>query len=170
VFRRTVNWGIEHGITTATFHIQTPYPGTRLHARMQRDGRIVTENWDHYDTRHVVFRPALLRPEALKSGYDWAYREFYKWSAISRASLHHGSLKHQAKHFFYASGWRKFEPLWDLLIRARQLAHITPLLEAVLSRVSRSGIEASSQGAAEAVPLSSPLFPILTSETAGETN
>ena len=27
VFRRTVDWAVEHGITTATFHIQTPYPG-----------------------------------------------------------------------------------------------------------------------------------------------
>ena len=35
VFRRTVDWAIEHGITTATFHIQTPYPGTRLFARME---------------------------------------------------------------------------------------------------------------------------------------
>src|SRR5204862_1468910 len=26
VFRRTVEWAVEHGITTATFHIQTPYP------------------------------------------------------------------------------------------------------------------------------------------------
>ena len=34
VFRRTVDWAIEHGITTATFHIQTPYPGTKLFARM----------------------------------------------------------------------------------------------------------------------------------------
>ena len=41
VFRRTVDWAIEHGITTATFHIQTPYPGTRLFARtMAREGRI----------------------------------------------------------------------------------------------------------------------------------
>ena len=38
VFRRTVDWAIEHGITTATFHIQTPYPGTRLFARMQQQG------------------------------------------------------------------------------------------------------------------------------------
>ena len=28
VFKRTVDWAIEHGITTSTFHIQTPYPGT----------------------------------------------------------------------------------------------------------------------------------------------
>ena len=138
VFRRTVDWGIEHGITTATFHIQTPYPGTRLYAQMVRDGRMVTRNWDLFDTRHVVYKPAQLSPEALKAGYDWAYREFYRWNSIARASLHHGSVKHQAKHFFYAAGWKKFEPLWDLLIRARQLTHVTPLLEGVLSRVTRT--------------------------------
>ena len=137
VFRRTVDWAIEHGITTSTFHIQTPYPGTLLHARMQREGRILTRDWDLYDTRHVVYRPARLKPEVLKAGYDWAYREFYRWGSISRASLHHGTLKHQAKHFFYAAGWKRFEAVWDLLIRARQLAWATPLLEGVLSRVTK---------------------------------
>jgi radical SAM superfamily enzyme YgiQ (UPF0313 family) len=139
VFKRTVDWAVEHGITTATFHIQTPYPGTRLHAHMVRQGRVLTRDWDLYDTRHVVYRPAQLRPEVLKAGYDWAYREFYRWASIGRASLHHGTLKHQAKHFFYASGWKKFEPVWDLLIRTRQLARVTPLLEGVLSRVTSAG-------------------------------
>src|SRR5215468_2407187 len=137
VFQRTVDWAVEHGITTATFHIQTPYPGTRLYARLRSEGRIITSNWDLYDTRNVVYRPARLRPEALKAGYDWAYKEFYTWNSIARASLRHGSLKHQIKHFFYASGWKKFEPLWDLMIRARQLRKVTPLLEGVLSRVTR---------------------------------
>jgi radical SAM superfamily enzyme YgiQ (UPF0313 family) len=136
VFRRTVDWAIEHGITTATFHIQTPYPGTRLFARMEAEGRIVTRDWDLYDTRHVVYRPARLAPRALKDGYDWAYREFYRWPSIVRGSLAHGSMKHQAKHFFYAAGWKKFEPLWDAVIRARQLPSMTPLLEGVLSKVS----------------------------------
>ena len=136
VFQRTVDWAIEHGITTATFHIQTPYPGTLLHTRMEREGRIVTHDWDLYDTRHVVYRPARLKPEALKKGYDWAYREFYRWGSITRASLHHGTLKHQAKHFFYASGWKKFEAVWDFMIRTRQLRRVTPLLEGVLSRVT----------------------------------
>jgi hypothetical protein len=55
---------------------------------------------------------------------------------VSRASLFHGSLKHQAKHFFYAAGWKKFEPAWNLVIRAKQLRLMTPLLEAVLSNVT----------------------------------
>ena len=136
VFRRTVDWAIEHGITTATFHIQTPYPGTRLFARMEAEGRITTRDWDLYDTRNVVYRPARLTPAALKDGYDWAYREFYRWPNIARGSLAHGSLKHQAKHFFYAAGWKKFEPLWDFVIRAKQLRAMTPLLESVLSKVT----------------------------------
>jgi radical SAM superfamily enzyme YgiQ (UPF0313 family) len=153
VFKRTVDWAIEHGITTATFHIQTPYPGTRLHARMAREGRMLTRNWNLYDTRHVVYRPAQLRPEKLKEGYDWAYREFYRWNAIARASLHHGTLKHQAKHFFYAAGWKKFEPLWDMIIRARQLTRVTPLLEGVLSRVTGSKREVRNQSAGAVFPI-----------------
>lgn len=137
VFQRTVNWAIDNGITTATFHIQTPYPGTGLYARMQREGRMLTNDWNLFDTRHVVYRPAQLRPEVLKEGYDWAYEEFYRWSSILRASLRHGTLKHQTKHFFYASGWKKFEPLWDFIIRARQLTRVTPLLEGVLSKVTK---------------------------------
>jgi radical SAM superfamily enzyme YgiQ (UPF0313 family) len=136
VFRRTVDWAIEQGITTATFHIQTPYPGTKLFARMVKHDRLVTRDWDLYDTRHVVFRPARLSPESLQAGYDSAYADFYRWSSIARASFSHGTVKHQAKHFFYAAGWRKFEPLWNVVIRARQLRCMTPLLESVLSKVT----------------------------------
>ena len=138
VFQRTVDWAVSHGLTTATFHIQTPYPGTALYSRMENEGRITTRNWDLYDTRHVVFRPSRLTPAALKSGYDRAYREFYRWSSIGRAALTHGSLKHQAKHFFYAAGWKKFEREWNAIIRLGQLQRMTPLLEAVLARVTAS--------------------------------
>src|SRR4029078_12571621 len=109
------DWPAPHGITTATFHIQTPYPGTRLYARMEAAGRLLTRDWDLYDTRHVVYRPARLTPDRLKAGYDWASRAFYRWSAIARASLAHDSMKHRAKHFGYAAGWKKFEPLWDVV-------------------------------------------------------
>lgn len=158
VFRRTVDWAMEQGITTATFHIQTPYPGTKLHAHMVREGRMLTRDWNLYDTRHVVYQPARLKPEALKQGYDWAYREFYRWGSIARASLHHGTLKHQAKHFFYASGWKKFEPVWDLLIRARQLNRITPMLEGVLARVTGRKVEPLAQ-------VETPLLPVIQPET-----
>jgi len=43
------------------------------------------------------------------------------------------------KHFAYAAGWKKFEFLWNAVIRGRQLRVMTPVLEAVLSKVSAKG-------------------------------
>src|SRR5262249_23049262 len=40
VFARTVDWAVRAGLTTATFHIATPYPSTAFHAEMERAGRI----------------------------------------------------------------------------------------------------------------------------------
>lgn len=81
VFDRTVAWAIENGIETSTYHIMTPYPGTALFARIEAANRIVTRDWDLYDTRHVVYRPARLQAERLQHGYWQAYRDFYRWSA-----------------------------------------------------------------------------------------
>ncbi len=151
VFKRTVDWAVDNVLTTATFHIMTPYPGTRLYRQMQRAGRLTTTNWDLYDTRHVVYRPARLSPAALKAGYEWAYREFYRWPRLLDGALTHSDTKHRLKHFFYAAGWKKFEPFWDVVIKAQRLPAMTPLLEAVLSKVSRQ--EAS---IADRTPATSP--------------
>ncbi len=137
VFQETVDWAVQQGITTATFHIATPYPGTKFYTDMLRAKRISTFNWDLYDTRHAVFEPLGMTSQQLKQGYDSAYESFYRWRSIVRSSLHHGTVKHQLKHFFYTSGWKKFEPLWNFVIQSRRLGLMTPLLEAVLSKVSR---------------------------------
>ena len=135
VFARTVDWAVDSGITTATFHILTPYPGTALFASMTAQGRLTTGNWDLYDTRHVVYRPRGITAAVLKRGYDWAYRAFYEWGAIVKAASQHRSLKHSIKHLAYSAGWKKFEPAWDVVIRVKQLAQMRPVLEAVLSAV-----------------------------------
>ncbi len=133
VFERTVDWAIEQGIETATFHILTPYPGTALYERMAAQGRLTSDDWDLYDTRHVVFKPARLSPEALEAGYWRAYRDFYRWGSIARAARAHESLSGGLRHFAYAAGWKKFEPLWDWVIRARRVGSFLPLLESILS-------------------------------------
>ncbi len=137
VFARTVDWAVNAGITTATFHILTPYPGTALYTGMAAQDRIETRNWDLYDTRHVVYCPTGLAPYELKRGYDWAYESFYRWGSIVKAASAHTSTKHSLKHFFYSAGWKKFEPAWDLVIRIKQLSQMRPLLETVLAPVAQ---------------------------------
>jgi radical SAM superfamily enzyme YgiQ (UPF0313 family) len=133
VFERTVEWAIERGIETATFHILTPYPGTALYRRLAAQGRITTHDWDQYDTRHTVFRPALMSADELERGYWSAYRDFYRWRSIIRGAAAHDDVVSGLRHFAYASGWKKFEPLWDLVIGAKRAGMMLPVLEAILS-------------------------------------
>jgi radical SAM superfamily enzyme YgiQ (UPF0313 family) len=136
VFKRTVDWAVRNALTTCTFHILTPYPGTRLFQSMEQQQRILHRNWDQYDTRQVVYKTTGLTAEELKRGYDWSYKSFYSWSNITRASLQHDNLKQVIKHFSYAGGWKKFEPLWNFMIKTKGLNKMLPLLEAILSKVN----------------------------------
>ncbi len=133
VFDRTVDWAISQGIETATFHILTPYPGTELYRRMASQGRITTCDWNLYDTRHVVYRPAMLTPEALEAGYWRAYRDFYRWGSILQGAWTKDQPIAKLRHVAYAGGWKKLEPFWDLVIRAKRVTHLLPVLEAVLA-------------------------------------
>lgn len=135
VFSRTVDWAVKNAITTSTFHVLTPYPGTKLFQDFENQGRILTRNWDLYDTRNVVYQTKNISAEDLKAGYDWAYKEFYSWNNILKASLNHDSIKHQLKHLFYSGGWKKFEPLWNFIIKTEGLNKMLPLLESLLSKV-----------------------------------
>ena len=135
VFKRTVDWGVQQSLTTSTYHILTPYPGTRLYQQMEAGNRILHKEWDKYDTRQVVYKTAGLSAAELKQGYDWAYREFYSWSNIFKASYNHHNVKYFLKHFAYAGGWKKFEPMWNFLIKTQALNKTLPILESILSKV-----------------------------------
>ncbi len=132
VFDRTIEWAISQSVETATFHIMTPYPGTALHARLEAEGRISDRDWDRYDTRHVVYRPRRLTPAELLAGYHRTYRDFYRWGGIARGAAGQPSLRQAARHLAYAGGWKRLEPMWGLIVRARRVNAMLPLLEATL--------------------------------------
>jgi hypothetical protein len=81
----------------------------------------------------VVFTPRGMTPDQLTSGYWRAYRDFYRWSAIWRGASTKDNFGDRLRHLAYAGGWKKFEPLWDLAIRSRQVLRGLPLLEATLA-------------------------------------
>jgi hypothetical protein len=124
-------------VETATFHILTPYPGTALYSRIRAQQRITTDNWDLYDTRHAVFRPARMSAEALESGYLRAYRDFYRWGSILRGASAHDTLSAGVRHAAYAAGWKKFEPCWDFVIRAKRAGMMLPVLETILAEFGK---------------------------------
>ena len=104
---------------------------------MTEHGRLTTYDWDRYDTRHAVFQPARMTGAELEHGYWWAYREFYRWRSIARGASAHVDLIAGLRHLGYSAGWKKFEPLWDVVIRARRAGALLPVLETILSEFGR---------------------------------
>jgi len=84
VFDQTVQFCVDAGIDLPRFAILTPFPGTPLHQRLDKDGRILTKSWDLYDGQHVVFRPAKMTPRELQIGHEKAWRDVYSVSSITR--------------------------------------------------------------------------------------
>lgn len=87
VFEETVQRVSDLHIDIPRYSIYTPYPGTALFQKMQSENRILSYNWDNYDTMHVVFEPAKMSPEELYEGFKWAYRETFKLSNILNRTI-----------------------------------------------------------------------------------
>ena len=43
----------------------------------------------------------------------------------------------QDEHVAYAAGWKKFEPMWDVIIRAKRASSMLPVLETILTAFGR---------------------------------
>lgn len=84
VFDRTARFAVEAGIDLPRFAVVTPFPGTGLHQRLEREGRILTRNWELYDGQHVVFQPAQMSVEQLQRGIERAWRQAYSWASMAR--------------------------------------------------------------------------------------
>jgi radical SAM superfamily enzyme YgiQ (UPF0313 family) len=83
VFLETARFAVEARIDLPRFAIVTPFPGTALHQRLEREGRILTRNWELYDGQHVVFRPAQMTVQQLQEGTEQAWRYVYSWPSIA---------------------------------------------------------------------------------------
>jgi len=85
VFRETVKFLIKAKISTVSFNILTPYPGTRTYEELKRAGRLLTDNWKYYDHNTVVFKPKNMTPMELQIGKILARSRFYRtFSFLSR--------------------------------------------------------------------------------------
>ncbi len=82
VFERTLRFLQKTGIDAIQLNIMTPLPGTPLYRDMKQAGRITDNNWDHYDFRHCVIKPARMTAAELQDGADWLYRQFYRLDRI----------------------------------------------------------------------------------------
>ncbi|NMC74351.1 MAG: B12-binding domain-containing radical SAM protein, partial [Geobacteraceae bacterium] len=82
IFEATARFLERCAPSLTTYHLLTPYPGTALFNRFDKEGRLLHKDWSRYNHAEVVYRPRLMSPERLYRGWAKARREAYTWPAI----------------------------------------------------------------------------------------
>lgn len=126
---------------SATISVLIPFPNTPLFRRLESEGRILSYDWSKYNgKKDVVFQPALMSPEELLLGMEWAARQFYCIPSIvermwrSRAGLWWNIARNVGYHLALRNfGQIGYNPAGATAIRE------LPLLEGVQT-TSRAGL------------------------------
>ncbi len=87
VFDETVKFLIKNKISTVSFNVLTPYPGTKTYDQLKNEGRLLTTNWKYYDHNTVVYQPKKLTPLELQKGKVKARKEFYNVPSVFKRLL-----------------------------------------------------------------------------------
>lgn len=75
---RLIDFLLEVDLDLAEFTVLTPFRHTKVWDDMERDGRIIDRDWNHYNAGRVVFQPLHMTPDRLQELYHYAWDQFYK--------------------------------------------------------------------------------------------
>jgi radical SAM superfamily enzyme YgiQ (UPF0313 family) len=78
--KRLVDFLMEIELDVAEFTIMTPFPHSPCRTDLEREGRILSNNWIDYTAGKVVFQPKQMTPEKLQEMYHYAWDTFYAGS------------------------------------------------------------------------------------------
>ncbi|MGV8906880.1 MAG: B12-binding domain-containing radical SAM protein [Acetobacterium sp.] len=78
----TVDFIDEIGVDLPRFSILTPFPGTKMFEEYDKTGRILSKDWNRYDTMHVVFQPKNMDPQELQRTFYDMWKKSYTLKRI----------------------------------------------------------------------------------------
>ena len=76
--KRLVDFLLEMKLDMAEFTVLVPFPHTPVREQLEREGRILHNDWVRYTGSEVVYRPAKMSPDTLEKMYHYAWDAFYK--------------------------------------------------------------------------------------------
>ena len=79
--------------------LQTPFPGTALHERLQREGRLLQDRgWSHYTLFDVTYRPDSMSVDELEQGFrDVLAAVFSREATLEREARRRSIWKYNAR-------------------------------------------------------------------------
>ncbi len=87
VFDRTIDFVQKAKIDLPQFTVLTPFPGTALYTRMEKEGRILSRDWSRYNGHQAVFQPKHMSPQDLEAGVRRVWGRVYSMSGIVQRLL-----------------------------------------------------------------------------------
>ncbi len=76
--KRLVDVLLEEELDMAEFTILTPFPHTPIRRKLEKQNRILSNNWLEYTCDKVVFLPRQMSPGKLQELFHYAWDTFYK--------------------------------------------------------------------------------------------
>ena len=81
-FDNTANFILENYIAFPQLFALTPFPGTKLANRLEKEGRILSKDWKYYTASTVLFEPKKMTKDELQAGYYHAIQKVYSYKGI----------------------------------------------------------------------------------------
>jgi radical SAM superfamily enzyme YgiQ (UPF0313 family) len=75
---RLIDFLMEIKIDLAEFTVLTPFPHSRAFQDLEREGRILSHDWNDFTCDKVIFQPRHMNPERLQELHDQAWETFYR--------------------------------------------------------------------------------------------
>jgi len=82
IFDETVRFLIKNKVSTVSFNVLTPYPGTKVYEDLKKENRLTTTDWRYYDHNTVVFEPKNMSRYELQTGKTEARKKFYSIPSV----------------------------------------------------------------------------------------
>jgi len=92
VFDELIDFIQDTNLLMPLINVLTPFPGTELFKRLEKEGRLLHKDWSGYDAKHVVFKHPSLSAEEISDGYGRIVRAVYSFDSI----------------------WKKLNYYWDI--------------------------------------------------------
>ncbi|MBR8535780.1 B12-binding domain-containing radical SAM protein [Carboxylicivirga sediminis] len=87
IFDETVQFLVRNKVSTVSFNVLTPYPGTKVYEKLKNEDRLITTDWKYYDHNTVVFKPKNMTPLELQMGKINARKKFYSKTSVLKRLL-----------------------------------------------------------------------------------
>ena len=75
--KRMVEFLLDIDLDLAEFTVLTPFPHTPIREQLEREGRLLHNDWIRYTGGEVVFQPKKMSADLLQEMYEYAWEAFY---------------------------------------------------------------------------------------------